>query len=330
MKRVLSGVQPSGGLTIGNYLGALRNFVAMQQDYECFFPVVDLHALTLPQDPAALRESTLDVARLFVACGLDPQRATIFVQSHVSAHAELGWLLTCQAHMGELRRMTQFKEKAQRAADAGVGLFTYPVLMAADILLYQAHLVPVGEDQKQHLELTRDLAQRFNHAYGETFQVPEPYIPPKSAGGRIMSLADPAKKMSKSDAEAGSYILLLDPPDVIRKKIQRAVTDSGREVRYDEAAKSAVSNLMVIFSLCTGAGLDEIAARYADRGYGPFKQDLAEAVVATLAPIQARYRELCAPGAIEAVLREGAARAAAVANATLDAVRRRLGMVMPS
>ena len=327
VKRVFSGVQPSGVLTIGNYLGAIRNFVKLQHEADCIFCVVDLHALTIPQDPKELHDATLNVARLFVACGIDPEKATIFVQSHVPAHAELSWLLECNSYFGELRRMTQFKDKSAKNEVVTAGLFTYPVLMAADILLYQTDQVPVGEDQKQHLELARDIAERVNSRFGQTFKVPEPYIPPRSAGGRIMSLVDPEEKMSKSSDDPKSYIGLLDPPDAIRKKIRSAVTDSGREVKYDEANKPAISNLLVIYSLCSGQPIEEIEKKYSDSGYGEFKKDLADIVVEILEPIQKRFEELCKPGVIEEILRRGKERVEKLAAPTLEDFRRKLGLV---
>lgn len=328
MKRVFSGIKPSGDLTLGNYLGAIRNFVTFQHQADCFFCVVDLHALTVPQDPKEFHRRTLDVARLFIASGIDPEVATIFVQSHVSAHAELGWLLECTTYFGELRRMTQFKEKSEGNANVSAGLFTYPVLMAADILLYDTDEVPVGEDQKQHLELSRDIAQRVNNRFGDIFKVPEPFIPPKSGGGRIMSLTDPTKKMAKSD-DAKSYIALLDPPGEIVKKVRAAVTDSGREVRYDEAEKPAVSNLMVIYSLCSGEPLAAIEERYGSSGYGKFKSDLADLVVSTLEPIQRRHDELTERGATEAILARGREKAEPIARAALTRFQTALGMVGP-
>lgn len=327
VKRVFSGVQPSGVLTIGNYLGAIRNFAKLQHEADCIFCVVDLHALTVPQDPKELHDATLDVARLFVACGIDPEKATIFVQSHVPAHAELSWLLECNSYFGELRRMTQFKDKSAKNEVVTAGLFTYPVLMAADILLYQTDQVPVGEDQKQHLELARDIAERVNSRFGQTFKVPEPYIPPRSAGGRIMSLVDPEEKMSKSSDDPKSYIGLLDPPDAIRKKIRSAVTDSGREVKDHEANKPAISNLLVIYSLCSGQPIEEIEKKYSDSGYGEFKKDLADIVVEILEPIQKRFEELCKPGVIEEILRRGKERVEKLAAPTLEDFRRKLGLV---
>ncbi len=297
-----------------------------QHEAECFFCVVDLHAITVPQDPEDLYRRTLDIARLFVASGIDPDVATVFVQSHVSAHAELSWLLECNTYIGELRRMTQFKEKSEGRESVSSALFTYPVLMAADILLYDSDEVPVGDDQKQHLELTRDLAQRINQRFGPVFKVPEPYIPPKDSGGRIMSLTDPTKKMAKSGDERSS-IALLDPPSVIVKKIKSAVTDSGREVRYDVEEKPAVSNLMVIYSLCSGDSLETIADRYGASGYGRFKADLADVVVNTLEPIQKRYAELTEPGVIEEILAQGAQSAGKTARVVLERVREKMGLV---
>ncbi|NLA58976.1 MAG: tryptophan--tRNA ligase [Firmicutes bacterium] len=327
-KRVFSGVQPSGSLTIGNYFGALRNFVRLQDEAECFFCVVNLHALTVPQDTQELYQRTLDVARLFVACGIDPNKATIFVQSHVPAHSEMSWLLECTTYVGELRRMTQYKDKAAKREVVTSGLFTYPVLMAADILLYQTDEVPVGEDQKQHLELARDIAIRVNNRFDEQiFKVPEPYIPPKAAGGRIMNLQNPLEKMSKSAENPKGIITLLDPPDVIRQKIRSAVTDSGREIYYDEENKPAISNLMVIYSLCSGKSLDEIRDEYAGVRYGQFKKDLAELVVETLRPIQARFEELSRPGVIEEVLAQGKKKAEPIAQETLKRFQRKLGLL---
>jgi len=325
MKRVLSGIQPSGTLTIGNYLGAIRNFVKLQDEADCLFCVVDMHAITVPQDPEALRHNTRAVAALYLASGIDPEKATVFVQSHVPQHAELGWILQCFTYHGELERMTQFKDKSSRHEVVTAGLFTYPVLMAADILLYNAHLVPVGEDQKQHLELTRDVAGRFNRRFGDTFVVPEPYIP--EIGGRIMSLENPEKKMSKSDESANAYISMLDDPDTIRRKIGRAVTDSEREVRFDPERKPAVSNLMTIYALCADMSLEDVERRFEGQGYGPFKKELAEVVIERLAPIQARYQELMASSELDDVLRKGAERAREIAAATLQEVQRKVGFL---
>lgn len=326
IKRVLSGIQPSGGLHLGNYLGAIRNFVQLQHKADCYFCVVDLHALTVPQDPKELFKNTLDLARLYVAAGIDPDVATIFVQSHVPAHSEMGWLMEVSSYFGELKRMTQFKDKSKKSEVVTTGLFTYPALMAADILLYQATHVPVGEDQKQHLELCRDIATRLNHRFDEEFlTVPEPYIPAKKGGGRVMALTDPTKKMSKSLGDDNGNIYLMDPPDVIRNKVKRAVTDLGREVRYDEKNKPGISNLMVLLSLTTGQTLDEISAKY--DGYGQFKKDVAEAIVAALEPVQQRFKELSEPGVIEAILARGAEKADARARENLQALQSRLGLV---
>jgi len=319
MPRVLSGIQPSGQLTIGNYIGAIQNFVKLQDTHECFYMVVDLHAITVPQDPAALREQTESVAALYLAAGVDP--------SHVPAHAELGWIMTTLAYMGELERMTQFKEKAAGRGSVPAGLFVYPTLMAADILVYNADLVPVGDDQKQHLELTRDLAERFNGRYGETFKLPEPYM--AEVGARIMSLDDASKKMSKSNPNPNSYIAMLDEPDVIRKKISRAVTDSGREVKYDPENKPEVSNLISIYAHFSGLTVEEIERRYEGQGYGQFKKDLAEHVVSVLEPLQTRYREIRSSGELGRVLKEGAERAAAVADQTVRIVKERVGFLPP-
>lgn len=325
--RVFSGIQPTGHLHIGNYLGALRQFVTLQERADCLFCVVDLHALTVPQDPETLRRDTRQIAALYLACGIDPAKSTVFVQSHVPPHSELSWLLGCVATYGELRRMTQFKDKSQGQESVPFGLLAYPVLMAADILLYRATAVPVGEDQKQHLELSRDLAARFNARFGETFPVPEPLI--GQQGARVMSLQNPAEKMSKSAADAGSRVELLDVPDVVRKKLKRAVTDSEREVRHDPVAKPAVSNLLEIFSLVAGESIGTLEARYGDSGYGQFKQDLGDAIVAFLDPIQKRHAELqAAPDHLDAVLRKGAQRALELAAPVMDAVRHKMGLMV--
>ncbi|MEO2206160.1 tryptophan--tRNA ligase [Paenibacillus pabuli] len=325
MKTVLSGIQPSGKLTLGNYIGAIKNFVKLQHDYQCHFMVVDLHAVTVAQEPAALREQSEAVAALFLAAGIDPTKSNVFLQSHVPQHAELGWLMTTLTSMGELERMTQFKDKSSGKDSVGAGLFVYPSLMAADILLYNADLVPVGEDQKQHLELTRDLAGRFNHRYGEYFTIPDPYIP--QVGARVMSLDDASSKMSKSNPNAGSYIALLDAPDVIRKKISRATTDSGREVIYDPANKPEVSNLMSIYAECAGITLNEVAERYEGKMYGPFKKELAEVVVSVIEPLQERYREIRESGELAEILDTSARRAETVAAKTLHDVKDRMGFV---
>ncbi|SEU20019.1 tryptophan--tRNA ligase [Paenibacillus sp. NFR01] len=324
-KKVLSGIQPSGSLTLGNYIGAIKNFVKLQREHECYFMVVDLHAITVPQEPAALRENSESVAALYLAAGIDPKIASVYLQSHVPQHAELGWILTTLTAMGELERMTQFKDKSSGKDSVGAGLFVYPSLMAADILVYNADLVPVGEDQKQHLELTRDLAGRFNHRFGDFFTVPEPYIP--EVGARIMSLDDGTKKMSKSNPNPGSYIALLDPPDVIRKKISRATTDSGREIVYDPANKPEVSNLMSIYAECSGQSLQQIADQYEGQMYGGFKKNLGELLVATLEPIQERYRDIRSSGELAGILAEGAEKAQTLASQTLAEVKKRMGFL---
>jgi tryptophanyl-tRNA synthetase len=289
-KRIFSGAQPTGNVHLGNYLGALRNWVALQHEYESFFCIVNLHAITLPQNPALLAEKTRDLARIYLAVGIDPQVSTVFVQSHVKEHAELTWVLNCVARMSELERMTQYKDKARKQQEnISVGLFDYPVLMASDILLYQTDLVPVGDDQRQHLELTRDLAIRFNRDYGETFKVPDAYIP--KVGARIMSLSDPTKKMSKSDDDPNGCVLLMDDADAIVKKFKRAVTDSGTEIRFDES-RPAIHNLLEIYHLITAKPTQEVEAHFAGKGYAQLKGDLAEATVEFLRPIQHRVREI--------------------------------------
>ncbi|MCM3270774.1 tryptophan--tRNA ligase [Paenibacillus elgii] len=324
--RVLSGMQPSGQLTLGNYIGALKNYVKLQHTHDCYFMVVDLHAVTVPQEPEKLKDQSEAVTALYLAAGIDPNVATVFLQSTVSAHAELGWLMTTLTYMGELERMTQFKDKAAGKESVGAGLFTYPSLMAADILLYDTALVPVGDDQTQHLELTRDLAHRFNQRYGDTFAIPKGYFP--EVGARIMSLDDASKKMSKSSPNAGSYIAMLDAPDVIRKKISRAVTDSGREVKFDPQNKPEVSNLISIYAQCADKTIAEIEAQYEGQGYGPFKKDLAEAVVAALEPIQQRYAEIRSSGELYDILRQGKERAGAQAEQMLKRVKEKMGYVV--
>lgn len=325
MKTVLSGIQPSGQLTLGNYIGAIKNFVALQHEHKCNFMVVDLHAITVPQEPAALAEQSEAVAALYIAAGIDPSKANVYLQSHVMQHAQLGWLLTTLTSMGELERMTQFKDKSAGKDSVGAGLFVYPALMAADILLYNADLVPVGEDQKQHLELTRDLAGRFNHRFGDYFTLPAPYIP--EVGARIMSLDDASNKMSKSNPNPGSYIALLDTPAEIRKKISRATTDSGREVRFDPANKPEVSNLITIYSQCAGLSIAEVEQRYEGQMYGAFKKDLAEVVVGVIEPLQQRYRDIRESGELRSILRQGAERASEMADKTLKEVQRLMGFV---
>ena len=325
-KIVFSGIQPSGILHIGNYLGALQTWVQMQQETQNYFCVVDLHAITVRQKPEELRENSLRVAKTYLAAGIDPQYSTIFIQSHVKEHAELSWLLTTLTYMGELGRMTQFKDKAgSKGENVGVGLFVYPTLMAADILLYGTDLVPVGEDQKQHLELTRDLAIRFNNAFGKTFVVPEPLI--RQFGARIMGLDAPTRKMSKSDPTPAPYIALTDTPEVIRKKLGRAVTDSGTEIRMGED-KPALSNLLTIYHLMSGLPVPEIEARYQGKGYADFKRDLSDVVVEHLRPFHERYAALD-DAEVMRLLRDGADKARAVAVGTLQRVKERMGIVLP-
>jgi tryptophanyl-tRNA synthetase len=323
---VLSGIQPSGHLTLGNYLGALKNWVALQEQYECYYALVDLHTITARQDPRALRERCYEFLALYIACGLDPKQNVLFVQSHVSAHARLAWVLNCYTMVGELNRMTQYKDKSAKNADnINAGLYDYPVLMAADILLYDTAQVPVGEDQKQHLELARDVALRFNNLYGPVLRVPAPMIPP--VGARIMGLQDPTAKMSKSDDAETNALYLLDPPDVIDRKFKRAVTDSGNEVRYS-ADKPGVANLMSILSATTGESFEAIERRFAGQGYGKFKAGVAEAVMEKLKPVQQRYQDIRADEAgLRAVLKDGAERAAERADRTLQRVHDVLGFI---
>ncbi len=329
-KRILSGIQPSGALTLGNYVGALRNWVELQKtdEYECFYMLADMHTITVRQEAKNIRKNSMDLLALFIAAGLDPENNPIFFQSHVPAHAQLSWVLNCNTYMGELSRMTQFKDKSRKHEDnINAGLFTYPALMAADILLYQADLVPVGHDQKQHLELTRDLAQRFNNTYSETFTVPEPYIP--KVGARIMSLQDPHQKMSKSDSNENGYILLLDPIDAIIRKVKRAVTDSGSEVKRG-VGKEGIENLMSIYSAVTGKTMDEIEAEFDGKGYGDFKMAVAEAVAEELRPIQERYNDLMAnKDYLEKIYRSGAEIANRVAAKTISKVYRKVGFIQP-
>ena len=328
---VLSGIQPSGRLTLGNYLGAIKNWVPLSVTHDCHYMLVDLHAITVRQDPVVLRDRCLEFISLYIACGLDPSRNVLFVQSHVAAHARLSWILNCYTQMGELGRMTQFKDKSSKHVDnINAGLFDYPVLMAADILLYNATGVPVGDDQKQHLELTRDIAIRFNRAHGTAehpvFTVPEPMIPP--VGARIMGLQEPTAKMSKSGGAETDALYLLDPPDTITRKIKRAVTDPGNEVRFDVRDKPGVSNLMAILSATTGESFDRIVERFDGHGYGKLKGAVAEAVVECLRPVQTRYAELRSDEeSLMRVLRDGAQRAARVADATLMRVHRALGFI---
>jgi tryptophanyl-tRNA synthetase len=323
MKRIFSGAQPTGGFHLGNYLGALRNWVELQHEYESFFCVVNLHAITNAQDPKELAAKTREVARLYLAAGIDPQVSTIFIQSDVPEHAELAWILNCLTRISELDRMTQFKEKGRKQREnVNVGLFDYPVLMAADILLYQTDLVPVGEDQKQHLELTRDVAMRFNRDYGETFRIPEPFIP--KVGARIMSLSDPTKKMAKSDENPNGSIALLDDADTIKRKLKRAVTDSGSEIRFDET-RPALSNLLTIYSLLTKRSPGEIEEHFAGHGYAQLKGELADLVVEFLQPFQERVRGI-SDEELDRILEMGRERASRVARGTIAEVKTRMGL----
>lgn len=324
MKRIFSGVKPSGPLHLGNYLGALRNWVELQREYESFFCIVNLHAITVPQNPSELRERTKQTARLYLALGIDPDVSTIFAQSDVAEHAELTWLLNCVARMSELERMTQFKDKARKQTEnIGVGFFDYPVLMAADILLYQTDLVPVGEDQKQHLELTRDLAIRFNRDFGETFRLPEAFIP--KVGARIMSLSDPSRKMSKSDDDNDAgCVFLMDDGATVQRKFKRAVTDSGSEIRFDEQ-RPAITNLLSIYQLLTGLKAEEVEAHFSSKGYASLKQELADVTTAFLQPLQERVRAIDSDK-LDDILERGAAHARTIARTTLKAAQNGMGI----
>lgn len=324
-KVIFSGMQPSGTITLGNYLGALKNWTSLQDEYNCLYCIVDMHAITVKQEPAVLRKNARDLMMLYIASGLDPEKNTIYMQSHVSAHAELAWILNCFTYMGELSRMTQFKDKSQKHSDnINAGLFTYPALMAADILLYQTDLVPVGVDQKQHLELTRDIAIRFNNLYGETFKVPEAYIP--KVGAKIMSLQEPTKKMSKSDQDANASITIIDDPDTIIRKFKRAVTDSDAQVRFDVENKPGISNLMTIYSSITGQTMEQVQNEFEGKGYGDFKLRVGEAVVEELRPIQARFKELSSDKAyIDSLIKKNAETANYLATKTLRKVQKKVG-----
>jgi tryptophanyl-tRNA synthetase len=328
-KIVFSGIQPSGNLHLGNYLGAIQRWVAEQDKYDSIFCVVDLHAITVPQDPASLQAQTRELVGLLMACGLDPQRCVLFVQSHVTAHAELAWILNCVTPIGWLERMTQYKEKAAKQESVNTGLLDYPVLQAADILLYQTHFVPVGEDQRQHIELTRDIAGRFNHLFGETFTLPEPLI--ARAGARIMGLDDPTSKMSKSTDTRYHAIRILDDPDEIRATVRRAVTDSGREIIFsDDPEKAGVNNLLTIYQLLTERSEEEIEDHFAGQGYGELKREVAEVVIEALRPIQHRYAELVKdPATIDDVLQAGAEEARRRSAPTLRMAKERVGFILP-
>ncbi|MBU2971785.1 tryptophan--tRNA ligase [Pseudoalteromonas sp. C2R02] len=326
---VLSGIQPTGGMTIGNYIGAINQWLTLQESSECYFMLVDLHAITTRQDPALLQQRVLDGIALYTACGIDPKKSSLFVQSQVPEHAQLSWVLNCYAQMGELNRMTQFKDKsAKNTNNINVGLYSYPVLQAADILLYQATQVPVGEDQKQHLELTRDIANRFNNLYGDVFTVPEPYIP--EFGARVMSLQDPTKKMSKSDENPNGYIMLLDEPKKIEKKLKKAVTDSDEQARiyFDNKEKPGVSNLLTLMSVATKRSIEDLVPEYEDKMYGHLKKDTAAAVVSMLEPIQARFKEIREDQTLlNEIMRDGAEKAGARAEQTLKDVYNAVGFI---
>jgi tryptophanyl-tRNA synthetase len=322
-KRIFSGAQPTGNVHLGNYLGALRNWVALQFEYESFFCIVNLHAITIPQDPKLLAEKTRELTRIYLAVGINPDVSTIFVQSDLPQHTELTWILNCVARVSELERMTQFKDKSRKSENVSAGLFDYPVLMASDILLYQTDLVPVGEDQRQHLELTRDLAIRFNRDYGDTFRVPDAYIP--KVGARIMSLSDPTKKMSKSDDDPNGCVMLLDDPDTVSRKFKRAVTDSGTEIRFDDS-RPAITNLLTIYQLLTDQSTDEIESHFAGKGYAQLKQDLADVTVEFLRPFQERVKGI-GTEQLNLILGQGSEKARRIAATTLAKVYAAMGIV---
>ncbi len=325
MKRMLSGVKPTGRLTLGNYIGAISQFVHYQDEYDLYIFIANMHAITVPQDPKELRRNTRDLIALYLACGLDPQKVTLFAQSYLPQHTELGWILTCHSYMGELQRMTQYKDKTAKG-ESGItaGLFTYPSLMAADILMYDADYVPVGIDQKQHVELARNLAERFNHRYGDTFIVPEPIIP--TIGAKIMSLQNPTKKMSKSDENPKSTIDLLDEPSVARKKIMSAVTDSLGVIRYDVENQPGIANLLTILSHLSKEPIDEIVKRYEGKGYGEFKKEVGQVVFDFLTDLQEKYRQIMADGKIDDIIAEGNAKAGKIADRKVAKVKRKLGL----
>ncbi|MDU5106368.1 tryptophan--tRNA ligase [Clostridium sp.] len=325
-KVIFSGIQPSGQLTLGNYLGAIKNWVKLQDEFDCYFCVVDLHAITVRQEPKDLRKRTLEVLAIYIAAGIDPKKNTLFIQSHVPAHSEAAWLLTCNTYMGELGRMTQYKDKSQKYGDSiGAGLFTYPVLMAADILLYNADLVPVGQDQKQHLELARDIANRFNNVYSPTFKIPDPYIP--KIGAKVMSLQEPTKKMSKSDDNPNAYILIMDPPEVIRKKVARAVTDSIGVVNYTDE-QPGVKNLLDILIAIKKTNAEELVEYYKGKGYADLKKDVADAIVSELEPIQNKVNEILKDKkALEEIYKLGAEKASYVSMKTLRKIQKKIGFI---
>lgn len=324
MKTIFSGIQPSGVITLGNYIGAMKQFVELQDDYNCYFCIVDQHAITVPQDRLALRKNIRSLAAFYLAVGIDPNKSTLFIQSEVPAHAQAGWILQCIAYIGELERMTQFKDKSAGKEAVSAGLLTYPPLMAADILLYSTDIVPVGEDQKQHIELTRDLAERFNKRYGDIFTIPEARIP--KIGARIMSLTDPTKKMSKSDPNQKSYITLLDDAKTIEKKVKSAVTDSEGIIRYDKENKPGVSNLLTIYSILANESIEQLEERYAGKGYGEFKADVAQVIIDALTPIQEKYYELMESTKLDDILDEGAEKANRVASKMLKKMENAIGL----
>lgn len=329
-KRIFSGVQPSGNITLGNYLGAIKNWVDLQNDYECIYAMMDLHTITVRQTPAELRKRTMELLALYIACGIDPEKNTLFIQSQNPHHAELGWILNCYTYMGELQRMTQFKDKSQKHADnINAGLFTYPVLMAADILLYQTDLVPVGKDQMQHIEICRDVAQRFNGIYGDVFKIPEGFMP--KAGAKVMSLAEPTKKMSKSDENPKAYISMMDDFNVIAKKIKSAVTDSEGVIEYREndETKSGINNLLTIMSAATGKSIDELVGEYSSQGYGTFKNDVAEAVVEMIRPIRGEYDKIIQDkDYLKKICDEGAEKAYYISRKTMTKVKKKVGFII--
>ncbi|WP_461202695.1 tryptophan--tRNA ligase [Anoxybacillus sp. TBDG-1] len=324
MKTIFSGIQPSGVITLGNYIGAMKQFVELQHDYNCYFCIADQHAITVPQDRLALRNNIRSLAAFYLAVGIDPNKSTLFIQSEVPAHAQAGWILQCIAYIGELERMTQFKDKSAGKEAVSAGLLTYPPLMAADILLYSTDIVPVGEDQKQHIELTRDLAERFNKRYGDIFTIPEARIP--KIGARIMSLTDPTKKMSKSDPNQKSYITLLDDAKTIEKKVKSAVTDSEGIIRYDKENKPGVSNLLTIYSILANEPIEQLEERYAGKGYGEFKADVAQVIIDALTPIQQKYYELMESSELDDILDEGAEKANRVASKMLKKMENAIGL----
>ncbi len=325
-KVIFSGIQPSGQLTLGNYLGAIKNWVKLQDEFDCYFCVVDLHAITVRQEPKDLRQRTLEVLAIYIAAGIDPNKNTLFIQSHVPAHSEAAWLLTCNSYMGELGRMTQYKDKSQKYGDSiGAGLFTYPVLMAADILLYNADLVPVGQDQKQHLELARDIANRFNNVYSPTFKIPDPYIP--KIGAKVMSLQEPTKKMSKSDDNPNAYILIMDPPEVIRKKVSRAVTDSLGVINYTDE-QPGVKNLLDILIAINKTTAEELVEYYKEKGYADLKKDVADAIISELEPIQNKVNEILKDKkALEEIYKLGAEKAGYASMKTLRKMQKKIGLI---